>query len=325
MGGTTVRQTLNAQVAPGKFKTLIFVGKRFDECRIVENELIVQSHIANQLKLCFHATPLAPLLNRTNDIKNALKKNKTFELELAKTYAEEQMACLQILDDASGAPLLIANDKSEEGVKVLSATLHTKIATNILIESSPTTSISKSKKQEKNKNNKTIKNINLDSKLIATLIKNEQNRVNQKQTQNQNEDFQIQFIVKIKIELNNKSVIELATQTPILSLSKKETNKKYHIINLINKNKNKNKTTAKTIDLDNALTSKRTYLVKKQSNIGGLITAIDAVQYLPTNETPTNKAQFAFSQKLRKSLVQAEARVDAARAKIQVSLNHCIY
>ena len=110
-----------------------------------------------------------------------------------------------------------------------------------------------------------------------------------------------------------------------MSLSKKETNKKYHIINLINKNKNNNKTTAKTIDLDNALTSKRTYLVKKQSNIGGLITAIDAVQYLPTNETPSNKAQFAFSQKLRKSLVQAEARVDAARAKIQVSLNHCIY
>lgn len=186
---------------------MIFVGKRFDECRIVENELIVQSHIANQLKLCFHATPLAPLLNQTNDIKNAMKKNKTFELELSKTYAEEQMACLQILDDASGAPLLIANDKSEEGVKVISATLHTKsatnndddgtaaIATNILIESSPTTSISKSKKQEKNKNNKTIKNINLNSKLIATLIKNEQNRVNQKQTQNQNEDFQIQVFL----------------------------------------------------------------------------------------------------------------------------------
>ena len=166
---------------------MIFVGKRFDECRIVENELIVQSHIANQLKLCFHATPLAPLLNQTNDIKNAMKKNKTFELELAKTFAEEQMACLQILDDASGAPLLIANDKSEEGVKVISATLHTKsatnndddgtaaIATNILIESSPTTSISKSKKQEKNKNNKTIKNINLNSKLILvnTQLKNQ--------------------------------------------------------------------------------------------------------------------------------------------------------
>ena len=109
--------------------------------------------------------------------------------------------------------------------------------------------------------------------------------------------------------------MELIKQTPTLILSNNndETKKSAH-----HQIRFKTKKTTKTIDLVSQ--SQRLYLSKKQSNIGGIVTAIDAVQYLPTTKTEKNSKQFEMAQHLRAVLCRAEARVDAARLRIQVSL-----
>lgn len=110
--------------------------------------------------------------------------------------------------------------------------------------------------------------------------------------------------------------MELIKQTPTLILSNNndETKKSspHHKVLF------KTKKTTKSIDLVSQ--NQRLYLSKKQSNIGGIVTAIDAVQYLPTTKTEKNSKQFEMAQHLRHVLCRAEARVDAARLRIQVSL-----